>query len=174
MSLLEIGPVIFGGTPAIITHLQSKHVIAAQRQCPCGTAMVLQTRRDISDGCRWRCSSCQKGVSIREGSFFEKSRLPLQKWLILIYWWARQYPVSDAQEEANVSNTSAIQVSKLTTLHKDLKLWTDITFVIKVYQWLREVCSYRLVNVDPPIKLGGQGVVVDIDESLYRHKPKVK
>lgn len=44
----------------------------------------------------------------------------------------------------------------------------------KVYQWLCEVCSYRLVKVDPPIKLGGQGVVVDINESLYHHKPKVK
>ena len=42
-----------------------------------------------------------------------------------------------------------------------------------MYQWLREVCSYRLVNVDPQIKLGGQGIVVDIDESLFRHKPKV-
>ena len=41
-----------------------------------------------------------------------------------------------------------------------------------VYQWLREVCTTRLIQ-DPPIVLGGPGKVVQIDESLFRHKPKV-
>ena len=41
-----------------------------------------------------------------------------------------------------------------------------------MYQWLREVCSTRLLQ-DPPIVLGGQGAVLQIDESLFRHKPKV-
>ena len=40
------------------------------------------------------------------------------------------------------------------------------------YQWLREVCSTKLLGLN--IKLGGQGQVVQIDESLFRHKPKVK
>ena len=40
-----------------------------------------------------------------------------------------------------------------------------------VYRWLREVCTTRLVQT--PITLGGPGVVVQIDESLFRHKPKV-
>ena len=31
----------------------------------------------------------------------------------------------------------------------------------------------RLTTVDSPLLLGGQGVVVQIDESLFRHKPKV-
>ena len=35
---------------------------------------------------------------------------------------------------------------------------------VDVYQWLREVCSTRLIN---------DGVVVQIDESLFKHKPKV-
>ena len=40
-----------------------------------------------------------------------------------------------------------------------------------VYQWLREVCSTKpLAN---PIKLGGPGAVVQADESLFNHKPKV-
>ena len=43
---------------------------------------------------------------------------------------------------------------------------------IDIYQWLREVCSTRLLR-DPPIVLGGQGVTVQVDESLFRHKPKV-
>ena len=83
-----------------------------------------------------------------ERSFFAKSRLPLQKWM---YLWVRQYPVTDAYEEAEVGEHTAIDI----------------------YQWLREVCSQKLIT-DPPIILGGPGVVVQIDESLFRHKPKVR
>ena len=42
---------------------------------------------------------------------------------------------------------------------------------IDVYQWLREVCISKLLQMT--IKLGGTGKVVQIDESLFRHKPKV-
>ena len=40
-----------------------------------------------------------------------------------------------------------------------------------IYQWLREVCSAKLVAT--VIRLGGAGVIVQIDESLFRRKPKV-
>ena len=39
-------------------------------------------------------------------------------------------------------------------------------------QYLRDICSWRLTNVDAPLRPGGNGVV-QIDESLFRHKPKV-
>ena len=109
--------------------------------------MTEKSRNDVSDGVSWWCQQCiRKGrKSIREGSFFSNSRLTLQQWLLLIYWWARQYPVTDA---ANVDRGTACDV----------------------YRWLREVCSLRLLTT--PIMLGGPGVV-QIDESLYRHKPKV-
>ena len=110
-----------------------------------GAMMVMQDRTDISDGCRWRCPECRKAVSIRKGSFFSKSKLPLQKWLLLMHWWSRQYSVKAAAEEVGVSEVTAIQV----------------------YSWMRDVCSYRLGTLDPPIKLGGPGIVVAIDESLF-------
>ena len=100
---------------------------------------------------RWRCteSSCRKSISIREGSFFAKSCLTLQVWLILMYWWIREYPVGDAAEEAKVNKDTAGAV----------------------YQWLREICSTALIR--QRIELGGPGTVVQIDKSLFRHKPKV-
>lgn len=151
MALLELGHIAFGGTPAVVAFLQGKNVLASQHQCPCGTMMTLQERADVTDGCRWRCPDCYKAVTIRTGSFFNKSKITLQKWLLLMHWWSRQYPVKDAAEDIGVSEPTAIQV----------------------YAWLRDVCSYRLCNIDPPIKLGGQGVIVAIDESLFSHKPKV-
>lgn len=41
-----------------------------------------------------------------------------------------------------------------------------------IYQWLREVCSTTLLQT--PIVLGGAGIVVQADESQFRHKPKVR
>lgn len=116
MSLLQLGPVLFGGTPGIIAYLQAKNVLSSSKQCSCGTAMQLQDRNDISDGCRWRCPDpqCRNSLSIRDGSFFSQSRLPLQKWLLLMYWWGRQYPVGDAMEEAQVTEATAIQVLSVT------------------------------------------------------------
>ena len=63
--------------------------------------------------------------------------------------WAWQYPVTDAMEESEV----------------------DICTAIDMYQWLWEVCSTKLLS--SPVILGGPGVVVQIDESSFRHKPNV-
>ena len=82
-------------------------------------------------------------------AFFSKSKLTLQKWMVLIYWWVCDYPVSDAAEEAHIGRDMAINV----------------------YQWLRDVCTTKLLS--RPIQLDGPGKVVQIDESLFRHKPKV-
>ena len=63
----------------------------------------------------------------------------------------REYPVTYAAEEAEVDRKTAIQA----------------------YQYCRDVCSWRLLNQDVPLQLGGLGVTVQIHESLFRHKPKV-
>ena len=150
MSILQLGPVIFGETDQLITYLQRKNLLASNKTCPCGTAMQLSTRSDVSDGVRFRCPGCHKCTTIREGSFFSKSHLSLQKWVILMYWWARNYPVTDAAHEADVTEATACAV----------------------YQWLREVCTTCLLQT--PIRLGGPGTIVQIDESLMNHKPRVK
>eukprot|EP00731_Ephydatia_muelleri_P023120 Em0015g703a len=111
--------------------------------------MLECTRSDVRDGVGWKCSSCKTRRSVREGSFFAKSQLTLQTWIMLLHFWARQNPVSDTAECAKVALNTAVDV----------------------YQWLREVCSTRLIN-DGPVMLGGNGVVVQIDESLFKHKPK--
>ena len=65
-------------------------------------------------------------------------------------WWAKQYPVCEAANEAKVTKKTSCQV----------------------YQWLREVCSTTLLETS--IVLGGPGVIVQVDESQFRHKPKVE
>ena len=46
-------------------------------------------------------------VYIRKRSFFEQSKLTLQKWLLLMHWWARQYPVTDAAVEVEVTEKNS-------------------------------------------------------------------
>ena len=75
--------------------------------------------------------------------------MTLQKRLLLIYWWARDYPLTDAAEEAEI----------------------DAGRAMDVFQWFREVCSTKLLQT--PLVLGGAGVVVQVDKSLFRHKPRV-
>lgn len=111
--------------------------------------MVESVRNDISDGFRWRCRTCKTCKSIRDGSFFAKSKLSLQKWLILLFWWSQEYPVTDAKAATEV----------------------DVGTAVDVYRWLREVCTTKLLGMT--IKLGGPGIIVQIDESQFRHKPKV-
>ena len=93
---------------------------------------------------------CNKGCSIREGSFFSKSKLTLKKWLLLIHHWSCEHMVTVTAESLEVTESTACAV----------------------YQWLREVCSTKLLSTS--ILLGGPGKMVQIDESLFNHKPKVR
>ena len=150
MALLEIGKIAFGGMPVIIQYMRTHHLLAVQQNCSrCGVAMCEHPRGDVSDGVSWWCPSCKTRKSIRSGSFFEKSHITLQKWLLLLHLWAREYPVTSVAEDIGIDSSTACDV----------------------YQWLREVCTTKLLQM--PILLGGPNTTVQIDESLFRHKPKV-
>ena len=150
MSILDLCQYISEDTATTVQYLQSKHLLSSARDCSqCSIRMNLGRKTDISDGCIFRCPSCKTTKSLHDGSFFSKSKMTLQQWLLLLYWWVREYPVTDAAEEAKVGRNTAINV----------------------YQWLREVCTTNLLQTS--IQLGGPGTIVQIDESLFRHKPKV-
>ena len=98
-------------------------------------------RSDVSNKYSWQCSNYKCRLSIKnKNCFLSKYKLPLQKWLLILYLWASEYPVSDAAEEVEIFSR----------------------VVINIYQWLREVCIAKLLQTQ--IILGGPGVVVQIDE----------
>lgn len=86
--------------------------------------------------------------TIRAGSFFEKSKISLDKWLLLIHHWATDSKVNTTAAAVGVSRVSVMQCNA----------------------FLREVCSQKLLQT--PIVLGGQGVILHIDESCFSHKVK--
>ena len=97
------------------------------------------------DGYGWRCERpCRRRVSVRAGSFFEKSNLSLAKILQLLYQWAHR-------------NASFL------SLHHELNLATNT--VVDWKNFSRDVCAQYLLA--HPVTLGGPGIVVEIDESLF-------
>ena len=100
----------------------------------------MQQRSDITDQYRWRYpwSGCKKSLSLRSGTFFEQSRLQLRQWIVLMYCWAREYPIKDAAEGAEVDEKTAIQV----------------------YEYCRDMCSWRILNHD--------SLSYSVDQELYK------
>ena len=158
MALVEVGEVMFGDQINLIQWFQQKGLISQTRQChrcPPGTMMVLTRKSDVVDGFKWRCPTCRTFASVRGGSvngqesFFHKSKVSLKIWLMMIWFWSIDFPVTKAATQAKIAQSSAIAF----------------------YQWLRDVCSWKLLQSQ--IVLGGPNKVVHIDESLFRHQPKV-
>ncbi len=108
-SMRKLGPIIFGGTPRIITYLRSKGLLASTMTCSFGTQMVERVRNDISDGIRWKCpnTACNTSKSVRVGSFFDKSRLELQQWLMLLFYWVDETPVTVAIKHVEITEKTA-------------------------------------------------------------------
>ena len=156
MSLFSLGAIIFGEKVKLIDWLKGKGLLAVNKDCvKCnnGTNMTFVERTESGgskDGYTWRCPVCHTMKTIRSQSFFEKSRMPLNKWIFLMYLWSMNVGVCTAAMQAEVTEKTAVDA----------------------YQFFRDVCSTRLLN-DGPILLGGEGVVVQIDESLFVHKVKV-
>ena len=94
---------LFRNTKVLVDYLQQKHLVASNMVCSnCGTAFGLRQQSVISGGYIFRCGSCNHltSKSLRAGSFFSKSKISFQQWLVLLYWWVCKYPVTDAVEEA--------------------------------------------------------------------------
>ena len=149
-----LAPVIFRGDQrAVRNYYFANSLLDPQLLCPtCFADMKLVPRPKLSDGYAWHCKQYLCGSrsyhSVRTGSFFAKTHVPLHKYLHLLYLWAQNSPVQVAADTLGVSRQCVQQ-------H---------------FLFLREVCSTHLMN--HPVSLGGANVIVQIDESLFRHKPK--
>ena len=76
----------------------------------CNVQMEERARKGVSDGVSWWCKQCKGRKSIRNRSFFSKSRLSLQLRILALCWWVKQYPVGDMAKEAKIEKTNACDV----------------------------------------------------------------
>lgn len=129
-------------------------LLAKGMQCrECMSQMAERLREDCIDKVCWQCRtvSCPKyktTVTIKAGSFFENYRIKLSDiWCIVAMWMTEQ------------------QICKTTEI-----LGISKKIVIKVYSQMREKVKMHLEST--PIRLGGYGVICQIDETLILQRPK--
>ena len=77
-------------------------------------------------------------------------RCPLGAIIYMVHAWATSRAVTEAVADVKIG----------------------IKMGINCYQWCRDICSWNLID-GPPIKLGGPGARVQIDESVFTHQGKV-
>lgn len=130
-----------------IAFCQQNGLIAQSKICQkCNRLMHLKSRNN-RDGKIWRCSwhLCKSEISIRNGTFFENSKLSLGQVIDFIYEWA--------YESATIKRT-----------RHECEIEHDQT-ICDWRMFLREICAeYFIQN---PLVIGGPGIVVEIDESSF-------
>ena len=139
---------------SVIRWMQENNLLRREMKCEkCNEIMNWTKFARSGDGFVWKCQNKEccafKGtLSIRKGSFFNKSKITLQMWLHAMFLWAEGIGVETATHILNLSRRT----------------------LVAIYNFFREICAkYFELN---PIKIGGPGVIVQIDESCFSHKPK--
>ena len=97
-----------------------------------------------------KCNRCGLVKSLRSGSFFEGSRLSLQRHVQFLWKWAQK----DSLRAIFFEGIASHQV------------------LIKIARKCKEVAWQALILHSIP-RLGGPGVIIQIDESKFSHKSKV-
>ena len=132
----------------IIEFLQEIGLISKSYHCSqCHSNMAL-VRSNVSDGYQWRCRSTTGNIhdvrrSIRNGTWFEKSRLSIRQIIKLTYYWVEAYPQRIVLHEMRISSHTLVD-------------W---------YNFSREVCTNIIMESEK--KIGGIGKIVEIDESKF-------
>ncbi|GFW31076.1 mitotic-spindle organizing protein 2A [Trichonephila clavipes] len=138
------------GQKNLLEWCMRENLISSRYECPkCGKNMVMRERKGTIDGYEWRCRT--KGgenphdvcKSIRKGTWFSKSHLSVCDILIL----TRHFFGKSMNEFA----VKDVRVNKNT--------------VVDWYMFCREVCMAAILKESEP--LGGEGKIVEIDESMF-------
>jgi len=88
------------------------------------------------------CAQCRKRFSVRNGTFFSRSRLPIPDILTIILLFVSDMNIIQTRVSTAISDSSIIE-------------W---------YSFFREVCAHALNNDN--MVIGGPGVKVEISETL--------
>lgn len=134
-----------------IRFFQNQHLLCPAKRCQlCFHDMNIRSDRSVAlIGYRWRCCNrarvggCNSKISLLAGSMFTDAKVSLESILWLLFYWASSTPV------------------KITKQHLAL----DEHTLCDYFQDFRNICSWHLLQ--RPILLGGVGITVEIDESLF-------
>ena len=83
---------------------QQKGLLPKMKVCVCGQQCRIVNRQSYPEKKAFRCprKGCQKVVSLRTGTFFENSNLPLEKVLRMLHLWSTTTPLINMRMELEV------------------------------------------------------------------------
>ena len=147
-------PVLNGPVESLVEFLRLKGMLKRTVMCPeCRFDMVCKPYTRNKDGMAFRCynKECNgytKYYFIRVESFFSELNAPLTSILKVCCKW--------------FSCHTQVLIESEVRLNRKV--------VMKIIARLRKVCANFVAQ--NPVRLGGDGIVVQIDENLFRHKQK--
>lgn len=137
-----------------IKYLRSIKLLLSSYECNCCSKLMSERRNSKSiDGCYWKCSNkqCRKyknTVSIRAKSVFEQYKLCLRTIWTVFTCWLLDIQSKDILKFCKISKRSIVRINK--------------SLQDKIMQKMSQMS----------LKLGGENVICQIDESLLSHKSK--
>jgi transposase-like protein len=154
-TLLQLSPILQENR-STIEFLARRQLLRNTCLCEdCNVPCRLNLYSPLTDGYRWLCPSCKRfGRTIRYGSFFTRSHLPLQTIVFSMYWWSQGHSIKSLCHEVEISRRVAID-------------W---------YNFFRDISIYW--NAEYPVRLGGLiendgdicSLVVELDETVLRRR----
>lgn len=134
----------------LLAWLRSKGIIRKDAICTkCGFSMAHVKRAEAPEGYIWQCGTtrCNKRrVSVRHGSIFSKSKLPISKILNVIYEWAKGGLGIDIAVDVGIGRKAVIE-------------WEMVS---------RRLILERMESSEQMI--GGETSIVEIDETLVARR----
>jgi hypothetical protein len=134
----------------IIPFNEAPNCVFVRNGVACEQVMKLGGITRLTDKIRWKCSrkDCNGTKSIRYGSIFKESNLPIQSLLAIMWHWC-------------MGDSYTLISTKFGLSEHTIVNWANI---------FREVCCADLITMD--LRIGGPGVIVEMDESNLNKKPK--
>lgn len=145
MNLLQLSAIV-SDKPASVRFLQQRNILHSSRRCPNDHDMSLSLS-DRQD--RWRCKrrECRIDIPLRRGTWLQNSNLPYRNVIIFVYCWSFEMTTKNfCERELDIGGHAFVD-------------WSN---------FLREVCANTLIN--NPVVIGGPGMDVEIDESMFSRR----
>lgn len=134
----------FGNNTTIVRVLQNEGLLPRTMDCEtCGNEMCEQGYR-TTDGISFFCAkrTCRKRRSVRTGTFFQQSKLPLCKAMLFLHLWSQGYTENLILTDYQFARQTVVDWSR----------------------FCRELCIKHYEEIEEMI--GGVDCIVEIDETL--------
>ena len=146
-----------------VSFLQDTGILPCEQNCKdCNKVLTKQGNKGYF--VYYRCGSCKKRVSIRDGTILSGAKLSFRRFILLVYAFCQfNWTYAQTQQEACVTSDDEDPNDESGTSTQ-----VSTRSINKYFQLLREIiCDHMVTTLKNVKKIGGPGCTVEIDESQF-------